>query len=189
MQTAATIWDCSIVMAKWIESQSVKISGRVLELGAGRGLVSMACRSLGCSISATDMPEALEILQETFNVNDFKDIAVAPLDWKDSKSPLFEKRFDYIVAADVVWVHELIAPLVSTLARMHIFTIGLVSGDTIAFVAHQSRSQRSDNEFFSSLQKNNLSWIALNLGDTIYQKPSCQILHITLKLDSSPTAA
>jgi predicted nicotinamide N-methyase len=54
--------------------------------------------------------------------------------------------FDVIVAADVVWVEELIAPLVQALDL-------LAGPGTVLYLAHQSRAARSDELLFSLLSQ------------------------------------
>jgi hypothetical protein len=58
--------------------------------------------------------------------------------------PLFNAQPDLVIAADVVWVEALIQPLVDAL--------GCLCGPaTVVVLAHQSRSTRSDDAFFSRI--------------------------------------
>ena len=78
-------------------------------------------------------------------------LVAAVLDWlAPSTLAALHPPFDVIVAADVVWVEELIAPLVHVLDE-------LASPSTLLYLAHQSRSQRSDELLFSLLSQH-WSW-------------------------------
>lgn len=68
-----TVWDASIVLAKWIEKNArrgselsrPKLAGgkRVLELGAGMGLGGLSAAALGASVDLTDVAEVLPLLR------------------------------------------------------------------------------------------------------------------------------
>ncbi len=64
---ATTIWDSGIVLARYFQGQKWRpIRGkRVLELGAGTGVVGLSCALGGArSVWLTDLPEWLRHLQE-----------------------------------------------------------------------------------------------------------------------------
>ncbi|RKO93484.1 putative methyltransferase-domain-containing protein [Blyttiomyces helicus] len=136
IKTAYTVWDCSIVLAKFLEHQqllsrpdSVAVRGRtVVELGAGRGIVGMAAARLGARATLTDVEDVCPMLRRVVEINGLGggvavggDVeAVVGLDWteremvkrvRDERGP-----WDYVLAADVVWVESLIEPLVLTMA-------------------------------------------------------------------------
>jgi predicted nicotinamide N-methyase len=74
-------------------------------------------------------------------------IHAAVLDWlAPGTLAALHPPFDIIVAADVVWVEDLIAPLVHVLDE-------LSSASTLLYLAHQTRSQRSDELLFSLLSR------------------------------------
>lgn len=114
VSTSTSIWDCSVILSKMLEHQKIDFTGKkFIEVGAGRGLASMAAKMMKADVVSTDIAPALPALMETVKLNGFgwgsNEITVAPLDWTESTNALFELNFDFILAADVVWVTELIS--------------------------------------------------------------------------------
>ena len=68
----------------------------------------------------TDRPEVISSLEACVRCNSpfpFTAPAVEALDWTMQQSPLFEESFDIVLAADVVWLSDLVDPLIATMAR------------------------------------------------------------------------
>ncbi|KAF9969614.1 hypothetical protein BGZ73_007977 [Actinomortierella ambigua] len=76
-RTASSVWDCSIVLSKYLETLAVRHPGfwkskRVLELGAGQGIVSMSAIALGAaSVTITDLESALPTIADSLRLNQF----------------------------------------------------------------------------------------------------------------------
>ncbi|KAF9953587.1 hypothetical protein BGZ72_005316 [Mortierella alpina] len=177
-RTASSVWDCSIVLSKYLEALSAKSSNywkekRVLELGAGQGIASFSAAALGAEqVIVTDIDSAIAGLQEGVRMNGFQafQVQVTALDWTSRaealqnirrnllrKSSASDKdpRLDYILASDVIWVDYLIPALVDTVAD-------LIQGSAehpppVFLLAYQFRSTRSDQILFESLDRLNLS--------------------------------
>ena len=68
---ASTVWDSSIVLAKYVEKHRGSFANkRACELGAGCGVVSAALVKAGCArVVATDLPENLPLLRENMERN------------------------------------------------------------------------------------------------------------------------
>jgi predicted nicotinamide N-methyase len=72
-----TVWDASIVLAKYLERgmrkgelSRPKVSGkRGLELGAGMGLAGLSLALLGADVTLTDVAEVLPLLQANYERN------------------------------------------------------------------------------------------------------------------------
>lgn len=80
-------------------------------------------------------------------------ISVLALDWFDEELPAEVREVEFILGADVVWLEELIEPLVSTIDR--IFKgAGRIS---FAYIAYQSRSKRADEKLFAAMKRHRLS--------------------------------
>ncbi|KAF9949030.1 hypothetical protein BGZ70_001974 [Mortierella alpina] len=177
-RTASSVWDCSIVLGKYLEALSAKSPGywngkRVLELGAGQGIASFSAAALGAEqVIITDIDSAIAGLQEGVTMNGFRalQVQVAALDWTNrvealqniqrnllgrSSSTDRHSHLDYILASDVIWVDYLIPALVDTVAD-------LIQGSTespppVFLLAYQFRSTRSDQILFESLDRLKLS--------------------------------
>jgi predicted nicotinamide N-methyase len=74
---------------------------RVVELGAGVALPSLALRSLGAAPLATDYyADALRFAEANAARNGLAPLRTALFDWRD---PSLDERFELVVAADVVY--------------------------------------------------------------------------------------
>ncbi|KAJ9050431.1 Septin-6 [Entomophthora muscae] len=185
--TSKVVWDSSIVLSKYIETLVALLkldlnSKRVLELGAGKGVVGIACAILGATVTLSDAPEAIPTLSEVVRLNKLNASIsskgcierVVALDWISCSQGIFAEDlahspFDFIVASDVIWVDWLVEPLIKTLA-------GFMNQTTIAYLAYQQRGARCHPLFLKSMQKNGLKYNIIpfqdlhpqyQLGDTI----------------------
>lgn len=159
--TARSVWDGAVALAKALEKSPQLVEGRaVLELGAGRGVAGIAAALLGASsVVLTDLPYALEDLEASAALN-FPDAAaarrveVAELDWGDAGRFLDGRpgqRFDVVVAADVIWLLELVEPLVGAL-RLLAERAGGAEG-LQALVVHQLRAQSVEDAFLEAMAR------------------------------------
>jgi len=109
------------------------IKGRkVVELGAGTGVVGLACAAMGArEVILTDLPYALDNLRGNVRRNERVwreggreggqvhacDVRVEEGDWFAPSPPSSQVTgVEVVVAADVVWLNELVEPLVKYLA-------------------------------------------------------------------------
>jgi predicted nicotinamide N-methyase len=131
---------------------------RVLELGAGCGLLGMGLAATGCvDVVLTDHSRAIAWLQGNVEIN--RELlggcaTVAPLGWGDQEeSSLLEAQqqqrpFDLIVGSDIVYDQSKHAELVET---MKYFS---VAGNAPVYIAYP---KRRDEEPFLSLAKEHFS--------------------------------
>jgi hypothetical protein len=151
-----------------------------VEVGAGTGLLSVAAALLGAYVVATDAPAALPFLQSGLFANaellQSANASVAPaaLDWADTGRraeimALFDDAAassdachcrgpDVVLAADVVWLRELVEPLADTLAvllgaRAEECPVVPRCAPPYMLMAHQVRSEKVDELFFSALRQ------------------------------------
>ncbi len=164
--TGLTVWDGSIVLAKYLEARFPSLAGkRVLEVGAGPGVAGLAAVALGAAqVTLTDLPYCLDNLRAAvaLNAHHVKAGAAPPvvgaLDWLAPQRSALPglQAMDLVLGADVVWVEELIAPLVSTLAWL---SAGPAAPTIL--LAHQTRSTRSDELLHAELAAAGLRATAL----------------------------
>ena len=152
--TAYNIWDGAFQLAKYLELHAAALlcGNSVLEVGSGCGLVGLAAATLGAShVTLTDMESVVPHLIQSIVLNPHipkGHITASTLDWFAPHAyALGNLPVDVILGADVVWVEELIPPLVQTLAYL---TRGNGDG-TIVLLAHQTRSHSGDALLYSLL--------------------------------------
>nr|XP_013809620.1 PREDICTED: protein-lysine methyltransferase METTL21C [Apteryx mantelli mantelli] len=122
----AVVWPGALALSQYLESNQERFNlkdKKVLEIGAGTGLVSIVACILGAYVTATDLPEVLEnlsfnISKNTRNMNTHKP-EVRKLVWGESLNedfPISTYRYDFILATDVVYHHTALEPLLATMA-------------------------------------------------------------------------
>eukprot|EP00892_Ulva_mutabilis_P007914 jgi/Ulvmu1/5495/UM023_0031.1 len=120
---ASTVWDSSILVSKYIESNVSLVAGqKVCDVSAGTGLVGIVASLAGAAqVVATDLQENLPLLQRNIQANGLqRSIAAAPLQWgtDDVRQLPLPLPFDLAIACDVMYIVEAVGPLVATLAAL-----------------------------------------------------------------------
>eukprot|EP01068_Selenidium_serpulae_P012455 Selendium_serpulae@DN5822_c0_g1_i1.p1 len=220
-RTGFTIWDGSVMMAKFFELcaptryPELAIQGRrVLELGAGSGVLGNSLAALGAQkVVMTDLdyilPLTLSGVEKTWpgrwdkplqcdqlpdeaasnagNVDETPDIDVAVLNWRQPRaSPAWNRWIEpngdrasapveMVVWSDVVWIKELVAPMVDTMVALREALIaehrkrGCDPEWRPNFVgAFERRSINVENLFRDLLQSSNFSVEELEFDDDVY---------------------
>ena len=148
---ASTVWDSAIVLAKYFELQSALFAGkRCVELGAGCGLLSSLLGRLGATVVATDLAENLPLLATNVKANHVEREGVPPprvreLRWGAEAARALlrdEGRVDFVVASDIMYIHEAIDDLVATLDA-------LCDADTTVLLAH-GRNRPAEAAFLAA---------------------------------------
>ena len=106
----ADLWPSAQILAE--EVRTMRLAGqRVLELGCGLGLVSIAAAMAGADVVATDYyDDALLFARLNAMVNTARMIGTRMVDWTAMPADL--GRFDVVLASDVLYEHRY-APLVA----------------------------------------------------------------------------
>lgn len=200
--TGLMVWDGSIVLAKYLEYRYPTLERKsIIEIGSGTGIVGLTSGILGGNVILTDLHYCLPNLQQTIDKNIYAlkgRTKVQELNWEKlptgAPTEFFNQQqpqsfpsypFSLIVGADVVWVPELIEPLVQTLnwlvpslpsSSSSTTTSGstgssnTVSGGTVAspsteiLIAHKTRSRLSDELFFKLLKDYNFMYKEIPLA-------------------------
>lgn len=128
---ASTVWDSSIVLAKYLErhADGRVVGKRVLELGAGCGLASAAAIVLGARrVAATDLEENLPLLRANLAkctpAYARRRVSVDALRWGHS---LPDVEFDLVLGADLMYIDEAVPALIETLVTACAWTSGGVA--------------------------------------------------------------
>jgi predicted nicotinamide N-methyase len=147
----ADLWPSAILLARTLANRSLR-GARVLELGCGLGLPSLAAALAGGRVLATDWaPEALAAVQVNAERNE---IAVETLlvDWQEPAALLERGPFDLVIAADVLYERRNVRPLTELLVAL----------DTEAWIADPERPPAA--ELVSGLEL--AGWTASALART-----------------------
>ena len=112
--TGLSTWGASLYLLEYFNQHHYLIQGkRVLELGAGLGLLSIAMSGMGADVLATDVSIILSRLSQNCLDNQSQ-VRVEELNWYE---PTLEWTGDLIVCADVVYDPCLIEPLLTTIKK------------------------------------------------------------------------
>mmetsp|Transcript_6493 Transcript_6493/g.8254 ORF Transcript_6493/g.8254 Transcript_6493/m.8254 type:complete len:313 (-) Transcript_6493:524-1462(-) len=168
--TGLIVWDGSIVLAKFLEHNFAfpQLQGKkVLELGAGTGLVGLAAAFLGAeNVFLTDLEYTLQNMRANADLNKpntRNHVDVYELDWlkvsgrnksEDDDAIKVLRNLsdcDMILAADVVWVEELILPLVASIDK-------ILTSKATMYMSYQSRSLRADTKLFDLMDTHRLDY-------------------------------
>jgi predicted nicotinamide N-methyase len=136
---------------------------RVLELGAGAGLVSIGLAvGLGCTVDATDQEPVLELLQFNLEANAAAvggRVRASALQWGEGLGA-WSGRHDLIVGADVHFARENAPPLLATLSAL------AVMPGTAIVLAWQPRADW-ERELIEALERQFQSDQLVDAGDVI----------------------
>jgi predicted nicotinamide N-methyase len=112
----SVLWRSGVALARELEGDLLGV--RVVELGCGLALPSIAAARLGATVVATDAdPEALELATRNARLNDAQ-IEVAATDWSAPGDLLERAPFDLVLAADVLYERPSVAALLSLLPQL-----------------------------------------------------------------------
>jgi Lysine methyltransferase len=142
--TGFQIWDGAVWLTRYLEQNPALLRNhpRVLELGAGCGVVGISAALLGAPhVLLTDLPELLPLLQSNIDRNRAMlrgEVACRPCDWTQPL-PLDLPPVDLILVADCVWMEHLVAPLLHTLRQLTDLTT-MHPNTSMEEVANQSLS-------------------------------------------------
>ncbi|XP_069493151.1 protein-lysine methyltransferase METTL21C [Ambystoma mexicanum] len=121
----AVVWPGALALCQFLENNHEELAlkdKKILELGSGTGLVSIVASMLGAYVTATDMSDVLgnmsyNLLKNTRNLRVHKPEA-RELVWGSDLTQTFPRsscRYDFILAADVVYHHSFLDELLTTM--------------------------------------------------------------------------
>ena len=175
----ATVWDCALALAQAVDGEAPRLApreggsgwrgARVLELGAGVGLVSMTLASLGARVVATEREIALPLLRRNVENNAVAcraaggECEVVALDWLAAADALTNLgRFDVVIGADLVFASNAAvhAALADVLANV-------LAHGAECWLSHETRDVNVDTAFFAALQARGVSASRCDYSDTL----------------------
>uniref|UniRef100_A0A3B3WFC7 EEF1A lysine methyltransferase 3 n=1 Tax=Poecilia mexicana TaxID=48701 RepID=A0A3B3WFC7_9TELE len=163
---AAPVWEAALHLCRYFEDQSVELRGRrVIELGAGTGVVGILAARLGslkssifhlrhmtlcclpgAEMTITDLPLALPQLRANVSANvppagwPSAPPAVLPLCWGEDHLA-FPSDWDLVLCADIVYLPETYPLLVETLAH-------LCKNGAVVYLSSKMRREHRTQSFY-----------------------------------------
>jgi predicted nicotinamide N-methyase len=106
-----------VALARELDGMDLR-ERRVVELGCGLAVPSIAAARAGAAVLATDVcDEALELAARNARENGVR-IDTAPVDWAEPEEMVARAPFDLVLAADVLYERSAVALLLSLLPRL-----------------------------------------------------------------------
>ncbi|XP_053868721.1 EEF1A lysine methyltransferase 3 [Malaclemys terrapin pileata] len=145
---AAPVWEAALTLCKYFEEQKLNFWGKkVIELGAGTGIVGILATLLGGDVTITDLPLALEQIQENVHRNvpteHLARARVCALSWGlDHKE--FLRDYDFILGADIVYLKDTYPLLIRTLRH-------LCGPHSTIYLSSKMRQEHSTAVFYEAL--------------------------------------
>jgi predicted nicotinamide N-methyase len=113
----AVLWRSGVALARELDGDALR-GLRVVELGCGLAVPSIAAARAGAAVLATDAcAEALALVARNARANGVR-VETATVDWADPDELLGRGPFDLVLAADVLYERASVAPLLSLLPRL-----------------------------------------------------------------------
>jgi predicted nicotinamide N-methyase len=113
----AELWPSGVALARRVAARALR-GARVLELGCGLGLPSLAAALAGGRVLATDWsPQAIELLERNAERNGAA-LGTAVVDWARPAALLERAPWDLVLGADLLYERRNVAPLLDLLPRL-----------------------------------------------------------------------
>ena len=113
----AELWPSGVALARSVE-RLVRPGERVVELGCGLGVASIAAALAGARVLATDWAaDALAFTAENAALNGAA-VETALVHWGEPAVLLDGAPWDWVLAADLLYEHRNVAPLLDLLPRL-----------------------------------------------------------------------
>jgi predicted nicotinamide N-methyase len=113
----SVLWRSGVALAHELDGAPLR-GVRVVELGCGLALPSIAAARAGADALATDeAPEALTLAERNADANGVA-LATALADWSEPGGLLRQGPFDMVLAADVLYERQNVAALLALLPRL-----------------------------------------------------------------------
>jgi predicted nicotinamide N-methyase len=113
----AVLWRSGVALAYELSGLALR-GRRVVELGCGLAVPSIAAARAGATVLATDGdPEALALVARNADANDVR-LETAKVHWAEPDDLLRRAPFDVVLAADVLYQRASVATLLSLLPRL-----------------------------------------------------------------------
>lgn len=161
--TGLTLWRAAPLLCDFMQQNASLIEDqRVLELGAGLGLCGITAELLGArEVCMTDGDtDTLAQLRENVKANGCTKITCPQLRWGHRVAEFVEHhgKFDIIIAADIIYVEDILEPLFDTVVAL--------MGHT--FLLSYARRNVKIDLVMECADRHHLSWTQPSGDDGVY---------------------
>ncbi|KAM5181634.1 EEF1A lysine methyltransferase 3 [Mantella aurantiaca] len=161
---AAPVWDAALNLCSYFEERQLNLKGKkIIELGAGTGIVGILLSLLGANVTLTDLPHTLPQIAKNVsaNVPDGHPLKVCALSWGLDQAQ-FPQDYDFIIGADIVYLKETYDHLLQTLQH-------LCCPNTTIFLSSKMRKEHGTVDFFQDVLPKyfNVELVKRNAEDNI----------------------
>ncbi|XP_078060205.1 EEF1A lysine methyltransferase 3-like [Mustelus asterias] len=120
--TSNFIWEAGVDLCRYIEKQNLNFKGmKVIELGAGTGILGILAVLLGGNVTITDQPNVLKQIQHNVTASipmSCRDrVNIRALSWGCDHAQ-FPSDYDIILGGEIVYYSKTYPLLVSTLQHL-----------------------------------------------------------------------
>ncbi|KAK0150284.1 putative methyltransferase-like protein [Merluccius polli] len=151
----------ALALCSYLESHRLEtelLGKRVLELGAGTGLVAIVSCLLGAAVTATDLQDVLgnltaNVMRNTRGRCHYMP-QVAALSWGQDLERSFPRslyHYDYVLAADVVYHHDFLEQLLLTMQHFCQPGTTLLWANKVRFSTDLTFTHKFQNSFHTQL--------------------------------------
>ena len=138
----AKLWKASWILADFLAQKEVDPDEKLLEIGAGLGLVSIVGFASGHRMTMTEYnPHALEFARANAHLNNCVQLPVVSLDWNH---PRLTGSFGTILASEIVYKSQDFAPL------LNLFQSYLAPAGEIILASEMRKTSGDFYKFFQS---------------------------------------
>eukprot|EP00775_Hariotina_reticulata_P004242 gene4242-4492_t len=145
--TGNLIWAAGVRLSQHlVRNRAAELKGaRVLDLGAGTGIVGITAAALGAHVMLTDTRDIMPQIYENVVANQQTieeaggSATVQELDWNDPDDEVLDQDYDWVLGSDVTYNEEALQPLAKLLRQMV-----LTNEAAVVKLAHMHRSKELD---------------------------------------------
>jgi predicted nicotinamide N-methyase len=113
----SVLWRSGVALARELEGMPLR-GRRVVELGCGLAVPSIAAARAGAAVLATDAwPEALTLVTRNAHANGVR-LDTATVDWAEAGKLVRQAPFDLVLGADILYERASVAALLELLPRL-----------------------------------------------------------------------
>jgi predicted nicotinamide N-methyase len=113
----SVLWRSGVALARELEGMPLR-GRRVVELGCGLAVPSIAAARAGAAVLATDAwPEALALVTRNAHANGVR-LDTATVDWAEAGKLVRQAPFDLVLGADILYERASVAALLELLPRL-----------------------------------------------------------------------